>query len=685
MSPALEELVREAQALTSAATPKLLEDGAPVLDEAALASKEGDPYFVGLIGGKDVGKSALINALVGKAITAVTSHGAGTEIAVAYAHVSRAAWLRELLDAELAGQYRIETHEISALRRQVLLDLPDIDSKYAAHLQVTRAMLRHMLYPIWVVSVEKYADLQPRQMLARVAEGNTPANFIFCLNKVDQLKGSAAGNVSRRTGSAQSVPAPGATINAIPADTTSHAAVAAEAPAIAAEAPAVAAVASTVAAGIPALHAPIASGPALAPSQLPPAPSPLPPVQSPPTLRQSPPAPALSPLQTVAADYARRVQETLRLADPPRVYLISAKNPTDYELPDLRLLVMQQRTEEEVRLAKRQAAAQQDKALLEWLAAQELPLRAQRLARLGEDAEELIQSRVGQPIIERLVPRLLDDPATRTAMTDQVLAHRLRAWPLMGVVHAVMQPLFVILRTAAARHPAPAQHSEALVDAIMQESGESVTALVQSAFAQLRQTQPAVAPLYAGNRLWEDMPAEIAAGQLRRNLAQATQRQRQAAVDRLGAAPARSAVPVRWLLTIGALLWFPIVQPMLAELTGAPGVGHTVLSTLIGVLGVDYLLKSAGFLAIYFAVLWIALRWNTHHRVSRLLSRWQMTEFPDPSVNLATQTRQWIRGLTAPIRTAGEQMQSLARRAQDVKAQLVADTSLETLEKITAA
>src|SRR3712207_734190 len=53
-------------------------------------------------------------------------------------------------------------------------------------------MLRHMLYPVWVQSVEKYADRQPQEMLARVAAGNAANNFVFCLNKVDQLDGSGS-------------------------------------------------------------------------------------------------------------------------------------------------------------------------------------------------------------------------------------------------------------------------------------------------------------------------------------------------------------------------------------------------------------------------------------------------------------------------------------------------------------
>src|SRR5205814_4463514 len=95
--------------------------------------------------------------------------------------------LRDLLEREVPRKYRIHTHHVDSLRQQVLLDLPDIDSLYSDHIEITRRMLRHMLFPIWIQSVEKYADQQPQKLLARVAEGNDPANFVFCLNKVDQL------------------------------------------------------------------------------------------------------------------------------------------------------------------------------------------------------------------------------------------------------------------------------------------------------------------------------------------------------------------------------------------------------------------------------------------------------------------------------------------------------------------
>ena len=47
-------------------------------------------YLIGLIGGKEVGKSALVNALVGRPISESTSHGPGTEKVVAYVHEDQA-------------------------------------------------------------------------------------------------------------------------------------------------------------------------------------------------------------------------------------------------------------------------------------------------------------------------------------------------------------------------------------------------------------------------------------------------------------------------------------------------------------------------------------------------------------------------------------------------------------------
>lgn len=184
----IRQMIDEVVELTGAAPPELLDAEAPVLSEALLDETESPPfYLVGLIGGKNVGKSSLVNALVGSEITAHSSHGAGTEKAIAYAHEEQADALRELLDREVPGHYEIVTHATPGLLRQVLVDLPDIDSHHAFHGQITRRMLRHMLYPIWLQSVEKYADSKPRELLLRIIAGNAPRNMLFCLNKIDQV------------------------------------------------------------------------------------------------------------------------------------------------------------------------------------------------------------------------------------------------------------------------------------------------------------------------------------------------------------------------------------------------------------------------------------------------------------------------------------------------------------------
>lgn len=592
MTPAVEQLVRETIEVTGAARPALMEDDAPVLMDDALVDADRSFYLVGLIGGKDVGKSALVNALAGRSITPSSSYGPGTEGVIAYAHVSQADPLRELLEREVPGQFRVVTHELPSLRRQVLLDLPDIDSHFASHLQVTRTMLRHMLYPVWIVSVEKYADRQPQQMLQKVAAGNAPNNFVFCLNKIDQLSGV------RGQTSANSVE-PGS------GDGTVENSAGAEPEAA----------------------------------------------------------------KELRDDFASRLERTLALGQPPRVYMISATHPGEFDLPELRQTLIQEKSAQTVRDSQEMAVRRQDRSLLSWLDSQQLSVRAQRLIRLQEDAEELAADRIGGPLLQEVIPRLLDDPATRGAMTEEILTDRVARWPVVRLVHTLLSPLFTLIRGATSRNAAPLQTPQGLVDIAMKETGYSASDLVQTTFAQLRQSQPTFGELYSNNRLWEQMSADMAAGELRRLLGATVQRQRDSARQRLARGPGWGA-PLRWLLTVGAVLWFPFIQPILHGVLAAPGMMHSLRAfamLTVEVLGVNYLLSSCGFLILYFVALWLALRWNTQRRVVRLLNSWQAAAMSDPSLSLAAQTLEWIQHLLSPLRQARERMESLASRAEAMR------------------
>ncbi|HEX3357215.1 MAG TPA: GTPase domain-containing protein, partial [Tepidisphaeraceae bacterium] len=552
MPPEIEQIIADTIALTGSSMPPSLAGDSPVLSPASLSdepiSAGAEPmYLIGLIGGKDVGKSSFVNALVGQKISEQTSHGPGTEVVVAYAHEGVVKPLRELLDREVPGRFKIYAHTIPGLLRQVLLDLPDIDSVYSDHIEITRTMLRQMLYPIWIQSVEKYADQQPQQLLARVAEGNDPANFIFCLNKVDQLVG--------RDGLAASV-----------------------------------------------------------------------------QLRD---------------DYALRLGRLLKLPQPPRVYLVSAKSSTEFDFPSLRDLLSKQKTMQVVRDSQQLAGRQQMRTILAWLDRQQLPARSQRIARLREEAGEMIASRVAVPILEGALPQLVNDPAYRLSIIDPVVTARMSHWPIVNILHGLLAPVLAIVRRNIGAGPGNVTN----VDDYLSMQGQSLATMVQTTFAQLQQANPTIGALYRENKLWESMPSESAAQDLRMRLNETLDRQREAAMQRIGRRRGIIAPIFRTLLTIGAILWFPIVQPMLEIVlqTHITSFSRELALKIVQLLGTTFLLKNLIFLLLYFAVLWAVIRASVHGRVSRLISRWQSDPELDPALSFNGQAMEWIDEMLDPI------------------------------------
>ena len=568
MSDGVQQLVAEVAQVTGAAMPDVLASESPALrDDIA---RRDDLYFIGLIGGKDVGKSALVNALVGQAITDSTAFGPGTETVIAYAHQSRSQAVRDLLDREAPGRFQIVTHSVAALERQVLLDLPDIDSIYDDHVALTRKMLRHMLFPIWVQSVEKYADQQPQKLLAAVAEGNDPANFLFCLNKADQIEPAA--------------------------------------------------------------------------------------------------------VEELRADYAQRVTKVLRRPQPAKVFMASALRPDRFDLPALRDLLSQQKSSGTVRKSIELAGRQRDRSMLAWLDAQRLPERVARLKRLEREAEELVASRLTTPLLDDAVPAILDDPTHRAAMVDEVMTARVARWPVVNLVHTLLWPLTTIWRQNVGTAATPDGLVVAQIDAL---DGRSLSSQVQATFALLHQTHPATALLYRQQKLWEQLHADAASADLRRAMVAALQGQRAEAMDHIASRGILMPL-VRWTLTIGAMLWFPLIQPVLEVFLkgGLVQTGTGIALLVVQLLSAAYLLKSAAFLGIYFLVLWLMLRWNTQRRVSRLLSRWRRVgEDSDATVNLAAAVMSWCDELLDPVRVARQREEQLAQQADEAKQKLTEETA----------
>jgi hypothetical protein len=548
MTAELKEIIDETVQLTGAPAPAVLDADAPVLEVDS--ATEQPLYLVGLIGGKEVGKSSLVNALVGQTISEQTEHGPGTEQVIAYAHHTAAPELRELLDRAAPGKYRIVPHNVSELSRQVLVDLPDIDSHWKEHVALTRKMLRHLLYPLWIQSIEKYADIQPQQLLAQVSAGNDPSNFVFCLNKADQLRGQSAA------------------------------------------------------------------------------------------------------AEELRIDYATRLTKTLSLHTPPKVYLISAQQPTAMDLPALKAILSNQKSTAIVRQSRELAESRQDRTLLRWLDGQQLTTRAQVATRLLKEAEELLTARVAAPILESQLPRLMNDAGYQLSIEEPVVNRRLSHWPLVNVIQTALLPLMAVIQKNVANGSATLQ--------------VQVPAL-QGAFALLHQSHPTVASLYAQRRLWEDLPACESEADLQSRLAETIERQLATALDQIGH-PSILFAPIRWLLTIGALIWFPIAQPILQAMLAPTWTGLSRDFALLAVqlLSAAYLLKSAGILIIYFLALWAVLRWDTRRRVMRFLKTCASLD-GDPALSLPLQTMEWLDNLLAPIQHHVDTVSDLAQRLSYIR------------------
>jgi hypothetical protein len=166
------------------------------------------------------------------------------------------------------------------------------------------------------------------------------------------------------------------------------------------------------------------------------------------------------------------------------------------------------------------------------------------------------------------------------------------------------------------------------------------------------------------------MPAQLAEADLRRRLSGTVERQRHRLREQLNVSGVISAF-VRTFLTIGALVWFPIVQPLLEAFLA----GHAFRDlTLFAVrlLGVTYLLKTVAFLAIYYTLLWLILRWDTQRRIDKFLRRLQQSRDTDPTLTLTGQAIEWLNELLTPIRSATERLENVVQKASELRKNLEA-------------
>ena len=162
------------------------------LAEGGARSIEDRLWVWGIVGGKDVGKTTLINALAGaEVVDRGCEVGEGTFRPSAYlSAVDEAA-----LEARFAGlgSMSVVYHAAApqAMRGLVLVDLPDFDSLYEQHIDQVRRVATVLDGIIWVTTPKKIGDLRAIAEIGRVLKARS--NFVYVVNKIDWLLAQADG------------------------------------------------------------------------------------------------------------------------------------------------------------------------------------------------------------------------------------------------------------------------------------------------------------------------------------------------------------------------------------------------------------------------------------------------------------------------------------------------------------
>lgn len=147
-----------------------------------------DLVVCGILGGKDVGKSTLINALARQPISKTDEEvGAGTTRPVAFIHEDAVDSYRSRFGAHKGDTNEIELreHDAAAIRNVVLIDMPDFDSDMPTHFATVKAILPLLDRIIWVVTPRKIADRVWVELFHKSLKHND--NIRCVLNKADEL------------------------------------------------------------------------------------------------------------------------------------------------------------------------------------------------------------------------------------------------------------------------------------------------------------------------------------------------------------------------------------------------------------------------------------------------------------------------------------------------------------------
>lgn len=166
---------------------RLLHMGPCSLPLGADRSMGDDLVLYGILGGKDVGKSTLINALAQTPVSTDSEEvGRGTHRPMIYVHRSAEAVARSRMqDVEQMASLDLCVHDADLICNVVLIDMPDFDSEYGEHLRIVQSVAPFLDRVVWIQTPRKIADRLWVELFRDVFKDDN--NVYFVLNKVDEL------------------------------------------------------------------------------------------------------------------------------------------------------------------------------------------------------------------------------------------------------------------------------------------------------------------------------------------------------------------------------------------------------------------------------------------------------------------------------------------------------------------
>lgn len=451
----------------------------------------------GVLGGKEVGKSTLINALAGEDVVDYGDPmGEGTFRPAAYCSPDDESALRARFADLSEIDVTFHPNAPIALRGLVLVDLPDFDSVFAEHVQQVRRMSNVLDGIIWITTPKKVGDERAIREIHRVLKDR--ANFVYVLNKMDWLVAQEGGdpNASLKRAATQL----GQQIQAASPSDSDHRTFL-----IAARYPKSDRLRDAIIKARSGGEGQIAAGNGSIDAAV----------------------------NALTADF-ESLRTALTTPPPEPVSEANKKANLSYQL------------------------ATQSKQLLEYYKPQPILDRLNKVANIDETRER-VREYLPDPYCTQLVRRLNDEDALLVDWSAKLFKRRITYWPLLGLVAwplVLIGAMFNRLRSLWT-----GSTTAGAVDDPFRADGIALRERMEGALAS---QQAALGGL--ATRLSIELPTpEQLERTFRLDATRVAVSQRQATLDRmLHKSPGVIGRFIRGVIAILALLWFPIIQPVLS-------------------------------------------------------------------------------------------------------------------------